>query len=393
MDIDAMNFYQLLEVEPTADLHEIEIAYRRLVRLGGPESAFRFEGRERLARVQQAITTLRNPDMRAAYDEDLRIRLFSPPGKPVPTLTEIVVSPTAPGASSSLAEALAAAPLGTRVRVLPGMYTGPFAVTRPVEIVGDGLTREIRLLAAGADCLTITADHARVRNLSISAAGEGTAGVRILRGRAEVLACEVTGAIGAEVAGPESQPVFRRCTFHEGEVGVRVRDGARPTFEECRIFTQSVAGVQVEGGAVPTLRQCFVRGATRGAVIGAAGVFDGCHIAQSTLAGIVLDAGADPLFTGCTVVDGAGPGVIAAGGSLGTLRECTVATNTGDGVRVEAGGNPTVVRCTVEHNGGSGVAVARGGGGHFEGCSLAANTGKAWNVAWGSKVYRRWNKE
>ncbi len=59
--------YRILQLEPSADDHAIEVAYRRLAKMYHPDIAGA-AGVERMVQVNLARDALRNPAMRAAVD-------------------------------------------------------------------------------------------------------------------------------------------------------------------------------------------------------------------------------------------------------------------------------------------------------------------------------------
>ncbi|KAK3077870.1 hypothetical protein LTS18_008927, partial [Coniosporium uncinatum] len=68
------NYYQLLEVPPTADTEEIKRAFRKLARIYHPD---RNPGKEdefvpKFQAIQAAHEILGDPDQRAKYDADRR---------------------------------------------------------------------------------------------------------------------------------------------------------------------------------------------------------------------------------------------------------------------------------------------------------------------------------
>ena len=66
------DFYQTLDVDPTASQMEIKRAYRRLAKLFHPDSHHAMADHERIARVNSAYTVLKDPQQRQAYDQTRR---------------------------------------------------------------------------------------------------------------------------------------------------------------------------------------------------------------------------------------------------------------------------------------------------------------------------------
>ncbi len=67
---NAKNYYQLLQVDPSAEPEVIKAAYRRLADKYHPDKNKAPEAEERMAEINHAYTVLGDPARRAAYDQD-----------------------------------------------------------------------------------------------------------------------------------------------------------------------------------------------------------------------------------------------------------------------------------------------------------------------------------
>jgi curved DNA-binding protein CbpA len=74
------SLYELLQVEPSAELSEIRTAYRRLILQRHPGRNPGADAQEMTQRLNQAYATLRDPARRAAYDWRLSGEPGYPPG-------------------------------------------------------------------------------------------------------------------------------------------------------------------------------------------------------------------------------------------------------------------------------------------------------------------------
>ncbi|MDQ3253551.1 MAG: pectinesterase family protein, partial [Acidobacteriota bacterium] len=79
----------------------------------------------------------------------------------------IIVSAAGDGEFLSIAEALRHASSGARVLVRPGLYRESISIKNQIEIVGDGALESIIIESTDASCLSMYADAATVRNLTL----------------------------------------------------------------------------------------------------------------------------------------------------------------------------------------------------------------------------------
>ncbi|MCA0153477.1 DnaJ domain-containing protein [Winogradskyella vincentii] len=74
------NYYQLLKIDPKADLNDIKKAFRREVALYHPDNNKSPEAKTRFEQIVEAFDILSNPEKRKAYNEMLE---FEATNKPV----------------------------------------------------------------------------------------------------------------------------------------------------------------------------------------------------------------------------------------------------------------------------------------------------------------------
>jgi len=206
------------------------------------------------------------------------------------------------GRYRSIVEALRAAPPWSRIEVLPGTYTGPLVVDRPVELVALGRPGEVVLDVAGASGVRLEAEYALLRGLTISS------------------------TLSTSPISPTGQPGEASCTLF----AVDVPQGEL-LMEDCRVFAGELAGVAVRGRAASvTLRRCHVSGARQAGVyvsLGGAGTLTDCDIEQNGGAGVEIGWQGSPV-----------------------LRRCRVRGNGTYGIRIYAGGESAVEDCDLTGN-------------------------------------------
>ena len=74
------SYYDLLQVQPTADWEIIEVAYRRLIRRYHPDVNRNPEAEEITKQLNLAQEILSDPGKRAIYDRELAARTRRPSG-------------------------------------------------------------------------------------------------------------------------------------------------------------------------------------------------------------------------------------------------------------------------------------------------------------------------
>lgn len=65
------NYYQILQVDPSASAEVIEVAYRRLARMYHPDINRDHDAVQQMQQLNEAYGVLRNPTQRAQYDQAL----------------------------------------------------------------------------------------------------------------------------------------------------------------------------------------------------------------------------------------------------------------------------------------------------------------------------------
>lgn len=351
----------------------------------------------------------------------------------------------------SLTDAVRRAPAGALLLVRPGIYHEGLAIDKPLEVVGDGAHGEIVVRATTSSCLSMRADAATIRNLTLrgqaragGANDEGFFAVDILHGQPLIEDCDISSDSLACVAihNPTAAPLIHGCSIHHGvDSGVYAFDGARGVVEACDIAANSNIGVAVTSGASTSVRDCHVHhGADAGIVVWnrAANVVEGCDIYANRRANVaVSDAGfatlrrcrihdgentglfthrdgralvegcniyrhveAEIAVTGggevrlsdCRIHEGQAHGVFVHDAGSALLEKCDVFGNRRSGVHVDANGVASARACRINDNGHVGVGCEAGGAVEVEGCDLTGNRVAAWETDHGSQVVSRNNR-
>jgi len=148
----------------------------------------------------------------------------------------MVIDQSGSGDFRTIGEAVRASVVpGTLLVVKPGTYRGALVLGREVEFVGEGDRARVVVVAADIDAITVTADRAVVRNLTVRAVGtrDTSGAVWVQQGHVVIDGCELTSAIAPVVyiTGKDSAPVIRDCEIRDGsDRGVLVSDQGQGTF-------------------------------------------------------------------------------------------------------------------------------------------------------------------
>jgi hypothetical protein len=244
-----------------------------------------------------------------------------------------IVAPTGTADFLSIAEALAAVPEGSIIRVRPGLYRESLTLNKEVGIVGEGERAEIVLETAGAHCITMATDRAIVRNLTLrqrSQQSDRKSCVHIPQGRLLLEDCDLTSESFCciEIYNAGTAPIIRRCAIHDSaSAGVYVHSQGAGLLEACEIYANARAGVWIQKGGNPTLRGCRIYEGKRSGVFvleNGAGLLENCQIYANALARVWIEKGGNPTLRGCRIYKGKQDGVYVRYNGAGLLEACEI---------------------------------------------------------------------
>jgi hypothetical protein len=294
---------------------------------------------------------------------------------------DVVVAENGKGTYTSLAEAVTKAAVGSRIRVLPGVYAGHIVIDRDLEIAGTGERGSIVIECTDADAIEMKSGNAVLRNLTLrakAADGKKIHAIHVPRGRLVVEDCDLTADTAAcvLVSGPEAVAEFFRCKIHHTPIGVEFADRARGRFEQCEVFETAQAGLLIRSEAAPYVRQADIHHSQFAGVLvqeKGRGVFEGCSIHHNAQANVQVLTGGDPLCHACNLDDSQGAGVWVDQGGFGIFTTCKVRKSKSAGAYIAAGGNPRLVHCIISGGGNTGVFIRNKGIGVLEDCDIVDN--------------------
>ena len=286
-----------------------------------------------------------------------------------PTITEpsespcsdsITVSQDGRGQYSSISAALARAIPGATILVSKGLYKEGLTINRPVQIIGTGRLGDIAIVSEYGSCLTMRADYATVRGMTLRNSQADTAAdvpsVDVGAGKLVMEDCDISSASSGCVAihGPGTDPIIRRCRIHDSaKHGVYVYDNGRGTIEQCDIWGNRVTGVRISKGGNPLVTGCNIHN-TRSDGIAVCeygtGTVEHCDIWANGRSGVRIWRGGDPTIKNCSIRDGRGTGVHVSDKGQGTLEQCDISANALSGIEVCEDGSPLVNGCKIHDN-------------------------------------------
>jgi len=310
----------------------------------------------------------------------------------------IVVDATGQGDHRTLGAAIADATVGALIIVRPGVYAEAVRIRKDVTIVGEGDRARVILESDGPVTVTLEAERATIRNMTLRTSGAVAQGVVLVTtGKSTLADCDISSATGAGIflQGPTSDPMIVRCTIHDCRgSGFLIHDQAKGTVEDCVIFGNGLSGFQIREGGAPIVRACAIRDGREGGIFvydRGLGLIETCEIYGNTNSGVRIARGGNPVLRDCVIRDGKQAGVYVYEQGRGTIEKCDIHGNTNSGISVSTGGNPVVRDCGINNNHGPGVYAYDRGEGTFSGCTLRGNGPGAWHIEAGSTLVRTGN--
>lgn len=215
------------------------------------------------------------------------------------------------GQFTSINEAIQNAPSGSQIRVLPGVYNETLMIDKPLEIVGEGATRDIIVENSNANCIVMQCDRATVRNLTI---------------------CHRAGLDGK---------AYHAVDIPQGQL----------ILEDCDISSDSMACIAIYSHiADPIIRRCKIHDGKQGGILfyqGGKGLIEDCDIYNHPYLAIAIRTLANPIIRRCQIHDGKQGGIFSWGRGLGTVEDCDIYNNQGGNIKISPDSNTTLLHCRV----------------------------------------------
>ena len=296
---------------------------------------------------------------------------------------ESVVSAKGDGDFQTVAQAVAQAKPGMRIRIKPGVYAEAITLDKPVELVGDGPVSDIVLESQDADALWIKSDGVKVHNLTLrTKAADKKAPVyalHITKGRPLVENCEMTSQseFCVLVRTIDAQPTLQGCTIRDGSAaGLMITEEAKGLYVDCRILKHAQDGVVIAQGAEPVLLRCTVsecQGSGLTVVAGGRGMMVRCVFSDNQQSGAsVRHNDSNVLFRNCVFRDNKTTGFAIRDEAAGRPRKLgrEIDRSGRASVVVDKGTRLSLIRCMVRDGKNAGVLVLDGGDATVVGCQI-----------------------
>ncbi|UVS79691.1 AAA family ATPase [Actinokineospora sp. UTMC 2448] len=273
------------------------------------------------------------------------------------TRSVLGVSPTEPDCFRTINDAIAAARPGDVISVWPGVYQESVVIDREVTLSAAG---EVRVEAAGAPVLQLTAEHAEVCGIAFAHRG-GEAAVDVVAGslRMDECALRADSEVAIVVRGGSDLRATDLELRNPGGAGVLAFDGARADLTTCTLTDIGGTAVVARTGGAPALVDCVVTDA-RGAVLVAdrgRATVGNCRVERIGGTAIVAEERGELVATGTVLSEVDGAAVLCADGSRLVLRDCRVERVAAQAVVVVGDGAAELERVTVDGAAGHALHV------------------------------------
>lgn len=266
---------------------------------------------------------------------------------------------------------------GDTILLDPGKYNEPFVIqqegltvgawvdfaTRPEEVSEDAFVKQKRAAVivevnSPLPAVTLKARQCKIENLTIINR-EGPA-IAVELGYADIINCDISGALGGIVVRNRSFPSIQRCIIQNctKAFGMELKE-SRAIVEDCIIRRNYDAGVVADRSSNPWIHRCqILDGQGSGMVFdeGAIGVVSECEIRGNATQGILIQHAANPVVWKCDVSKGHASGVRVNEGGRGSISDCTFSFNDDHDIDISKEGNPIVVH--NQFKGGNNTAVS-----------------------------------
>ncbi|MER6992718.1 AAA family ATPase [Saccharopolyspora hirsuta] len=283
------------------------------------------------------------------------------------------VSPTEPDCYRTVGDAISSARDGDVIAIRPGVYPEPIVLDRDVTLSGSGSPGDVRIEAAGAPVLRVSAEHAEVSGIEFAHSG-GEVAVDLQSGALGLDECEVTANSEVAVVVRRGAQLRADTTTvrNPGGAGVLAFDGGAAQLTGCTVTSVGTTAVVARSGGAPVLVDCAITGA-KGAVLaadGGRGELRNCRISDITGTAIVVEERSELTVTGTELSAVDGVGVLSASGSRPVLRDCRLRDTTAQAVVVVQESAVELDRVTADGARGHAVQVLEGSTADLSECVL-----------------------
>lgn len=295
--------------------------------------------------------------------------------------TEWVVDSAGSGDTVSIADAMARAPAGATIYVMPGLYNESLVMERPLSIIGRASDTELpRIAPAQGSCLLATAASGTIRGLAFEGGDSSGPCLDIAAGTIVVTENSISNWKGAalRVRDGASPEITKNWIADSEGTGVIFENGATGALTDNHIIRSEQSAVVVRAGATPTVSGNKIEGSGQAGLLigsGGGGQFTNNEIVGSGASGIEIRDGAEPVIRQNRIEGSGQAGIFAYGGGRGEIRENQIIGNAFSGIIVGSGAAPIVMSNEIQQNDEHGILVLDGAGGQLDANKIDENGG------------------
>jgi len=314
--------------------------------------------------------------------------------------TDLRVSPE-PGVGdyTSIQDAINDAPVGAYIGVMPGLYTDPLEITKPVKLIGLGKPNEI-LIQVPADSAIMVNRMGGQYEEAISHTQELEARKRLQQHTTHVAEPSRAGGI---------LKWFKQRLWNEPEVDDRGIFEVETGSDEVSIVGVSINSVTEVVGGVPSdhptisvrsghlrLEKCEVRGENGVGVLvegeNAQVTLRACRVVNTRGSAVRLRTRAMATLSGTRIIKSKESGIDAQGFTSVRLMDCEIANHQRIGVHVGFKSQLIAYQCVISGNSFEGVWMNNQSTGSIRSCDMRGNARGPYDISPDCKVELGGNK-
>jgi Holliday junction resolvasome RuvABC ATP-dependent DNA helicase subunit len=287
----------------------------------------------------------------------------------------IVVSQAGKG-RSTIAEALAAASVGTLIVVGPGRYRETLVVDKPVTITAEDGPGTVEVVSRRGPVVSLATDSAAVSGIQITCDDRDNPAIVVMQGQLSLTECAIRAAAWATIFSQDKGTVLMRDCEVRNTVGAGVvttsPDGGQ--LEGCRLDELGTSGIVVAEGGSLTVRKSAVRKASgNGICLNGRGqlTVEDTEVTGTDKPAVAVEQNASISAVRLTVSDANAIGFYLATTQNVSLDECAVQGSGAEAVYVAEGCKPTLSGITIRNARGRGMHFTGRAGGTVSGADVA----------------------
>ena len=291
------------------------------------------------------------------------------------TVNVISVSQTEPGCAPSIADAVKAAGEGGTVVVQPGSYHETVRLTHSVTIIAEEGRGTVTVDGGASVAVICAAGGSTLRGLRLRGGNDQLPAVQVVRGRLEVVECDVDGIGVVALHAPGGELRVRDCVVtNPNGAGLLAEKAGSVLIEQTMFQGIKTVGVVVVDQADPVVRGCTFRDVGNTAVLFAQssrGTLDGGELSGIEGPAITVESEATPRIDGVVVRDTASA-ALAVTDARPSITNMKVNGTGTHAVVLTGDADVAMTRCQVGDAAGHAVMVTDSARARLQDCDLGA---------------------